>query len=62
MIIPKRALMSETKYNTNIGMVVSNGAKRMQRTSAATAIFASLYSLSPSSSSLIKVFYAVSAL
>lgn len=61
MIIPKRALMSDTKYSTNIGMVVSNGARRMQRTSAATEIFASSYSLRPNSSSLTKVFYTLSA-
>ena len=57
IIIPKRALISDTKYSTNIGTVVSNGAKRMQRTSAATEIFASLYSLRPNSSSLMNVFY-----
>lgn len=56
--MPKRALTSDTKYSTNIGTVVSNGAKRMQRTSAATEIFASLYSLRPNSSSLMNVFYA----
>lgn len=60
MIIPKRVFMSDTKYRTNIGIVVINGAKRVQRTSAATEIFASLYSVSPNSSSLMKVFYAVS--
>ena len=60
IIIPKRVLISDTKYSTNMGMVVSNGAKRVQITSATTEIFVSLYSLSPNSSSLMKVFYAVS--
>ena len=62
MIMPKRALISDTKYKTNIGMVVSNGAKKMQRTSAATEIVVSSYSVSPNSSSLMKVFYAISTL
>ena len=42
MIIPKRVLISDTKYSTNIGMVVSNGAKSVQRMSAATETLASL--------------------
>ncbi len=62
IIMPKRVLISDTKYSTNIGTVVSNGAQRVQRMSAATEIFASLYSVSPNSSSLMKVFYTVSML
>lgn len=60
MMMPKRVFISDTKYNTNIGMVVSSGAKIVQRISAATEMFASLYSLSPNSSSLMNCFYAVS--
>ena len=60
VIIHKRVLMSDTKYSTNIGMVISNGAKRVQRMSAAVEIFASSYSVSPISSSAVHVCYEVS--
>lgn len=53
MIIPIRFLTSDTKYRTNMGVVVSNGANRVQVMSAANEIVASLYSVSPNSSSWI---------
>ena len=62
MIIHKRVLMSDTKYSTNIGIVMSNGANRVQRMSAAVEIFSSLYSVSPISSSAVRVCYGVSTL
>lgn len=62
MIIPNRVFTSDTKHSTNIGIVVSNGAKRVHRTSAASDIFPSLYSLSPNSSSLMEVFFAVTTI
>ena len=62
MIIPNRASIFDTNESTNIGMVVSNGAKSVQRISAALEIFASSYSVSPSSSSLVWIFYTVSTL
>ena len=62
MIIARRAFTSTTKYSTNIGMVVSSGAKRVQTTSPATEIFASSYSLSPSSWSLVNGLCLVSTL
>lgn len=56
MMIPKRFSISFTKYSTNIGMVVSSGARRVQMISAAVEMPASLYSVTPSSSSMTKVF------
>lgn len=60
MIIPRRVLTSDTKERMNIGIVVSNGAKRVQVTSAANDTLASLYSRRPNSSSLMKLLCAVS--
>ena len=60
MIMPRRVPTSDTKERMNIGIVVSNGAKRVQVTSAASDTLASLYSRRPSSSSLMKLLYAVS--
>ena len=54
--MPKRIIILETKYNTNIGIVVSKGAKIVQTTSAATETLASLYSVSPYSSSLMSFY------
>jgi len=56
MMIPRRFFISETKYRMNIGIVVINGARSVMNISAATEIFASLYSVSPCSSSLMIVF------
>ena len=60
MIIPKRFSTSFTIYRTNIGIVVSSGARRVQTISAAVEIPASLYSVTPSSSSMGTAFSTIS--
>ena len=60
IIIPSRFVMSVTKYSTNIGTVVSSGAKIVQTMSAAIEIFSSLYSVGPDSTSAPTLFFRLS--